>query len=107
MSGDSGGSKAPGAQVKRDKEGHLPLMVTACGPIYAAHQGRVDPHANPGCAGLSFHKDKKLRSFLVVLWVKDPVLPQQWLRLLLWHGFDPWPWNFHMRQAWPKKEKRS
>ena len=24
-------------------------------------------------------------------WVKDPALSWQWLRLLLWHGFDSWP----------------
>ena len=30
-------------------------------------------------------------------WVKDPVLS------LLWHGFDPWPGNFCMPWAWPKK----
>ena len=29
-------------------------------------------------------------------WVKDPALSLQWLRLLLWHGFDPWPRNFHV-----------
>ena len=28
--------------------------------------------------------------------VKDPVL---------WCRFDPWPGNFHMPQAWPKKQK--
>ena len=22
---------------------------------------------------------------------------------LLWHGFDPWPGNFHMPWAWPPK----
>ena len=29
-------------------------------------------------------------------WVKDPALSLQWLGLLLWCGFDPWPRNFHM-----------
>ena len=24
--------------------------------------------------------------------VKDLVLSLHWLQLLLWHGFDPWPW---------------
>ena len=23
---------------------------------------------------------------------------------LLWHGFDPWPWNFHMPWVWTKKK---
>ena len=25
-------------------------------------------------------------------WVKDQVLSLQWLRLLLWRGFNPWLW---------------
>ena len=29
-------------------------------------------------------------------WVKDPVLSLQWLSLLLWCRFDPWPGKFHM-----------
>ena len=36
------------------------------------------------------------RSSLVVQWVKDLVLPREWLGLLLWHGFDPRPGNFCM-----------
>ena len=24
-------------------------------------------------------------------WVRDPALPLQWLGMLLWPGFDPWP----------------
>ena len=35
---------------------------------------------------------------LVVQWLKDPVLS------LLWHGFDPWPQNFCMVWAWPRKK---
>ena len=35
--------------------------------------------------------------------VKEPVLSLQWLELLLWHGFDPCPRNFHMPEAWQKK----
>ena len=26
--------------------------------------------------------------------------------LLLWRGFDPWPRNFHMLKAQPKKKKK-
>lgn len=26
---------------------------------------------------------------------------------LLSCGFHPWPWNFHMPQAWPKKLKKN
>ena len=38
-----------------------------------------------------------------MLRVKDPALSLQWLGLLLWHGFDPQPGNFHMPRAQPKK----
>ena len=34
------------------------------------------------------------------------MLSLQWLGLLLWHGFDPWPKNFHMPWLWPKKKKK-
>ena len=34
--------------------------------------------------------------------VGDPVFSLLWLRMLLWHGFAPWPGNFHMMQVWPK-----
>ena len=40
-----------------------------------------------------------LGSSLMVKQVKDLALS------LLWHGFDPWPWNFCMPQVWPKKKK--
>ena len=36
-------------------------------------------------------------STLVAQWVKDSALS------LLWLGFDPWPRNFRMLQAWGKK----
>ena len=42
-------------------------------------------------------------SYLVAQWVKDLVLSQLWLWLLLWHGFDTWPWNFPTLWVWPKK----
>ena len=38
--------------------------------------------------------------------VKDLALPQLWPRLQLWHVFDPWLWNFHMLQVWPKNLKK-
>ena len=34
-------------------------------------------------------------SALVAQWVEDSVLSLQQLGLLLRHGFDPWPGNFH------------
>ena len=41
----------------------------------------------------------------LALFVKDPALSPQQLRLLLWHRFDPWPGNFHMPWVWLKKPK--
>lgn len=41
--------------------------------------------------------DVRMQSSLVAQRVEDLVLS------LLWHGFDPWPWNFYMLQAWPKQ----
>ena len=37
--------------------------------------------------------------------VKDPVLLLLWLGLLLWRRFDPWPGNFSMPWAQPKKRR--
>ena len=45
-----------------------------------------------------------LGSSLVVQWVKDLVWSLQWLGLLLWCGFESWPWNFRRPWAWsPRK----
>ena len=35
--------------------------------------------------------------------VKDPALSLQQLGPLLWHGFSPWPRNFHMLWGMAKK----
>ena len=48
----------------------------------------------------------RVRSSLVAQRVKVLVLWLQWLWLLLWHRFDPWPRDFHMPRAWPKKKER-
>ena len=37
--------------------------------------------------------------------VKDQALLLLWLGSLLWYGFNPWPGNFHMPWAQPKKKK--
>ena len=34
-------------------------------------------------------------------WVKD-LMSLLWLWSLLWHGFNPWPENFHVPWVWPK-----
>ena len=51
-------------------------------------------------------QNKKPSSFLVVLWVKDPVLSLQQLGSLLWHRFNPWTRNFHMLWMWLKKNPK-
>lgn len=38
--------------------------------------------------------------------VRDPALSLEQFGSLLWHRFEPWPWNFHMSQAWPKRKKK-
>ena len=38
--------------------------------------------------------------------IKDPALSLQQLGLLLWLGYIPWPRNFHMQWAQPKKKKK-
>ena len=38
---------------------------------------------------------------------KDMVLSLPRLGSLLWHGFDPWPGNFHMPRVGPKKKKKT
>ena len=50
-----------------------------------------------------FVKMSSCWSSLVAQWVKDPV-SLLWLGLLLWHGSDPWPGNFCMPWAQPKKK---
>ena len=46
---------------------------------------------------------KGLKEFPVAQRVKDLALSLQWLGLLLWRGFDPWPGNFHMLRRQQKK----
>ena len=52
-------------------------------------------------------KNMKHWSSLVAHQVKDPVLSLLWLWLQLWCGFNPWPRNFYMPWAWPKKKKKN
>ena len=51
-----------------------------------------------------FQKSVSQWSYCVAQQVKDLALSLQWLGLLLWHGFDPWPVNFCMLQLWGKKK---
>ena len=47
-----------------------------------------------------------LQSSPVVQQAEDQALSLQWLKWLLWGGFDPWPRNFHVPQAQIKRKKR-
>ena len=47
-----------------------------------------------------------MKSSLVMQRVKDPALSLQWLRLLVWGEFSPWPENFYMPQIQPEKRKK-
>ena len=46
------------------------------------------------------------RNSLVVQWVKDPALSLQWLGLLLWCRFNPWPWELPHAAGAAKKTKK-
>ena len=39
-------------------------------------------------------------------WVKDPVLPLQRLKVLLWYRFEPWPRIFPNASGAAKKRKK-
>ena len=51
-------------------------------------------------------KGNALESSLVVQRVRELGLSLKQLRSLQWHRFDPWPGNFHVQQAGPKKRKK-
>ena len=57
------------------------------------------------CQHFNHHERSRTKNFLMARCIKNPGLSFSWLRLLLWCKFDPWPWNFHMLQAWPKRKK--
>ena len=50
-------------------------------------------------SGYTIYQNKSWWSFLVAQRAKDPALSF----LLLWRRFDPWPRNFYMPHAQPKK----
>ena len=51
-------------------------------------------------------QQKCIGSSLVVQQVKDLAFLLQWLKLLPWCGFHPWPRNFHMPWACPFPPKK-
>ena len=52
------------------------------------------------------HLIEMLGSCLMTQWVKKLVFSLHLLRLLLWHGFDPWSGNLHMLAHAKKKKKK-
>ena len=56
------------------------------------------------CKALWNLKNLSYGSSLVANCVHYPALSLQQLEFLLWCRFDPWPGNFCMPWAWPKKE---
>ena len=63
------------------------------------------PYAGVGAAPKRLNKKRYLGSFLVAQQIKDLVLSLLCLWIQLWHGFDPWPRNFHMPRAQLKKKQ--
>ena len=51
------------------------------------------------------NKEIEFQSSPVAQWVKDPVLSLQWLGLLLWHRFDPWPGDLSHTVCTTRKKK--
>ena len=106
-----GSSSAMSSGVGHRHSSDLALLWLCHKPAAAAPIGPLVwelPYA--ACAALKSKKRKKergKRSSLVAPQVKDLALVLLWLRLLLWHGFDPWPGNFQVLQVRPyQKSKR-
>ena len=67
--------------------------------------GMINKRAQDGTRAHRHLRNVKRHS-LAAHEVKEPVLSLLWLWLQLWHRFDPWPRNFHMWWAQPKKKKK-
>ena len=48
---------------------------------------------------------KESWSSLVAQQAEDPALSLLWLRPLLWHGFNPWPWELLHAMDMPPPKK--
>ena len=64
----------------------------------------------PHDVGVALRRPKKKKfavmEFLVAELVNHMALSLQQLGLLLWHGFYPWLWNFHMPRVQQKTKKK-
>ena len=91
----------------------VPIRPLAWEPPYAADVALKGQRDKKKCIRYKctkykkyIKKKKKTWSSLVTQQVKDLALSLLWLGSLLWHGFIPWPRNFHMPQLWPKTNKQ-
>ena len=95
-------SKPPKTQRVEHRHLHcfqVPLVTVMGIPDSKGHTGIMvqEVLSKNVCAGSS----------LVAQQVKDLALPLKRLGLLLRRAeFHPWPGNFHMPQAWPKKKEK-
>ena len=61
----------------------------------------------PYARGVALKKKKFFfEKFPVAQWIKDPVLPLQWLRSPLWRRLNPWPGNCAYLGHSPEKKKK-
>ena len=81
----------------------LSARATGSGAAFASSNQRISLMTQVPLLG----GDKKVKDqrSLVAQEVKDPALSLLCLRSLLWCGFEPWPENFCMHRAGPKKKK--
>lgn len=63
----------------------------------------VPPNDSPLKTFMVEKKKNEFQSSLMAQWVKGQILSLLWLQLLLWSKFDPWPRNFYMPRARPRK----
>lgn len=82
--------------VDRSDNWVLSPSVVPClhGPMHSLSECEAPLTWTHRCASNPLLK-RCVWSSLVSHQVKDLVLSLQWLRLLPWVGFDPWPGNFH------------
>lgn len=71
--------------------------------MISASKGVKTEHKNSGEGFINSHIRHYIKTFsgssLVAQWLKDPASSLLWLRLLLYHRFDPWTRNFCMPRA--------
>ena len=86
------------------------LLSSTSGLFCSYNHFAADKITFYSCVPCGIKREKKPKKLqwrcLVAQWVKDPALSQQRPESLLWQRFELWPGNFHVSQAWPKKQKQ-